>query len=66
MRVIIFFESDGKEHWLNEIKRAVWSAAALLYELLRKGVFFMRLIGDHRRDHCRDQHIRIGTLIISS
>ena len=40
MRVISFFESDRKDHWLNEIKRADWSAADFLYELLRKGDFF--------------------------
>ncbi len=40
MKVINYFDSDRKEHWLNEIKRGDWSAAAFLYELLSKGTFF--------------------------
>ncbi len=39
MRVINFFDSDRKEHWLKEIKRGDWGAAAFLYELLSKGTF---------------------------
>ncbi len=40
MRVISFFESDRKDHWLDEIRRADWGAAGFLYELLSKGTFF--------------------------
>lgn len=40
MRVINYFDSDRKDHWLNEIRKADWSAADLLYELLSKGTFF--------------------------
>lgn len=40
MRVINYFESSRKDHWLNEIRRADWSAAVFLYELLSKGTFF--------------------------
>lgn len=40
MRVINYFESDAKEHWLDEIRKGDWSAAGFLYELLSKGTFF--------------------------
>ncbi len=40
MRVINYFESDRKEHWLNEIKKGDWGAAGFLHELLSKGTFF--------------------------
>lgn len=40
MRMISYFDSEHKEHWLNEIKRSDWSAAGLLYELLSKETFF--------------------------
>ncbi len=40
MRVINYFDSDRKEHWLNEIKKSDWRAAAFLYELLSKGTFY--------------------------
>lgn len=39
-QVIDYFESDRKEHWLNEIKRSDWGAGAFLHELLKKGTFF--------------------------
>ena len=39
MRVIDYFDSDRKSHWLNEIKRGDWGAAGFLYELLSKGTF---------------------------
>ncbi len=39
MRVIDYFDSDRKGHWLNEIKRSDWGAAGFLYELLSKGTF---------------------------
>ena len=40
MRVISYFDSDRKEHWLNEIKKGDWGAAGFLHELLSKGTFF--------------------------
>ena len=40
MRVINYFESNRKDHWLSEIKKADWGAAGFLYELLSKGTFF--------------------------
>ena len=40
MRVINFFDSERQSHWLNEIKRSGWSAAAYLHELLVNGTFF--------------------------
>lgn len=40
MRVINYFDSDRKEHWLNEIKKGDWGAAEFLYELLSEGAFF--------------------------
>ena len=39
MRVINYFDSNKKEHWLSEIKRGDWKAAGFLYELLYKGTF---------------------------
>ena len=40
MKVLNYFDSDRKEHWLNEIKRGDWGAAGFLYQLLSKGNFF--------------------------
>ena len=40
MKVINYFDSDRKEHWLDEIKRADWGAAGFLHELLSNGGFF--------------------------
>ena len=40
MRVINYFDSDRKEHWLNEINRSDWRAARYLHELLKRGTFF--------------------------
>ena len=40
MRVINFFDSDRREHWLKEIRKCDWSAGTLLYKLLREGNFF--------------------------
>ena len=37
MRIIDYFESDRKEHWLEKIKKSDWAAAAFLAEMLRKG-----------------------------
>ena len=40
MQIIDYFESDRQSHWLDEIKRADWGAAAFLHELLTGGTFF--------------------------
>lgn len=40
MRIINYFESDNKDHWMNEIRKADWGAAEFLYELLSQGTFF--------------------------
>ena len=39
MKVIDYFESDRKEHWLSEIKKSDWSAGAFLYRLLSEESF---------------------------
>lgn len=48
MKIISFFESDRKEHWLREIKRSDWGAGAFLYELLSGGTFF-EAVGERSR-----------------
>ncbi len=48
MRVINYFESDKKEHWLNQIEKANWGAAVFLHELLSKGTFF-EVVGENSR-----------------
>ena len=48
MRVINYFESDKKEHWLNQIKKVNWGAAVFLHELLSKGTFF-EVVGENSR-----------------
>ena len=35
MRIIDFFTSENREHWLSEIKKSDWVAGQYLYELLR-------------------------------
>lgn len=35
MKIINYFASDNKDHWLGEIQKSDWSAGAYLYELLR-------------------------------
>ena len=35
MKIIDFYASDDKEHWLSEIQKSDWSAGKYLYELLR-------------------------------
>ena len=48
MRIINYFESDNKDHWMNEIRKADWGAAGFLYELLSKENFF-RATGESSR-----------------
>lgn len=43
MIVINYFESDKKEHWLNEINKSDWGGAKFLYELLSDNTFLMLL-----------------------
>lgn len=40
MKVIKFFESDRKAHWLAEIKKSDWRASAFLHKLLCENTFF--------------------------
>lgn len=40
MNIINYFDSSGKSHWLDEIKRCDWGAGAYLCELLENGRFF--------------------------
>lgn len=40
MRVISYYDSDNKKHWLNEIKKSDWSASAFLHKLLCENTFF--------------------------
>ena len=39
MKIINYFESGNKEHWLDEIGRADWRAAASLHRQLSGGTF---------------------------
>ena len=48
MKVIKFFESDSKEHWLEQIKKSDWSASAFLYKLLSENMFF-DAVGEHSK-----------------
>lgn len=40
MKVIDYFESGRREHWLGEIGKSDWGAGAFLHELLSRGTFF--------------------------
>ena len=40
MKVIDYFESGRREHWLAEIGKSDWGAGAFLHELLSRGTFF--------------------------
>ena len=48
MKVINYFDSDNKAHWLEEIGRSDWRAGAFLRNLLSKGAFF-DAVGEHSR-----------------
>ena len=37
MKVIEYFTTDKKEHWLSEIKKSDWGAGQFLYQLLSEG-----------------------------
>lgn len=45
MEIINYFESENKQHWLDEIKKSDWRAALFLAELLENGKFF-EMLGD--------------------
>ena len=36
MKVIEYFTTESKEHWLNEIQKSDWGAGQFLYQLLRE------------------------------
>ena len=40
MKVIDYFQSGRREHWLGEIAKSDWSAAAFLHRLLSEETFF--------------------------
>lgn len=43
MKIIEFFESTDQAHWIDEIRKGDWRAAAFLAELLEKNTFFEAL-----------------------
>ncbi len=43
MKIINYFDSADKSHWLSEIRKADWGAAKFLSELLEKGSFMETL-----------------------
>ena len=42
MKVIEYFTTENKEHWLNEIQRSDWSAGQFLYQLLHNDFNIVR------------------------
>ena len=48
MKVAEYFETDNKEHWIEEIERSDWRAGAFLGRLLRSGEFFDAVGEDSR------------------
>ncbi len=40
MKIIHLFESEDREHWLEEIGKSDWRAGAFLVRLIRSGGFF--------------------------
>lgn len=43
MKIINYFESSDRGHWLSEIKKSDWGAAVVLAEFLENGTFFEKL-----------------------
>lgn len=39
MKIIGYYSSDNKEHWLSKIKESQWSAGQFLYKLLSEDTF---------------------------
>ncbi|MBQ3889681.1 MAG: GNAT family N-acetyltransferase [Clostridia bacterium] len=48
MKVINYFESENKAHWLDELNRCDWRAGRFLHGLLRENTFF-ETVGDGSR-----------------
>ena len=48
LKVISFFETDRRDHWLAELSRSDWRAAAFLCALIREDRFF-ETFGDRSR-----------------
>ena len=40
MKVINYFDSDSKSHWLEEIKKSDWRAGMFLHKMLSENTFF--------------------------
>ena len=40
MKVISFFDSENKEHWIEEIRKSDWNAGPFLAKMLTDGTFF--------------------------
>lgn len=40
MKIINYFESGQKAHWLEEIKQSDWTAGKFLYKMLLENTFF--------------------------
>ena len=43
MKVISFYDSPDREHWLEELKKSRWKAGDFLCELISEGKFFETL-----------------------
>ncbi|MBQ9913304.1 MAG: GNAT family N-acetyltransferase [Clostridia bacterium] len=39
MKIIGYYDSDNKEHWLGKIKECEWSAGQFLHKCLKEGTF---------------------------
>ena len=48
MKVINYFDTDSKEHWINEIERSDWRAGPFLGRLLRNDEFLDAVGKDSR------------------
>jgi len=46
MKVICFFESERKAHWLAQIQKSDWGASAFLHKIISDNTFF-DLMGAH-------------------
>lgn len=48
MKIIDYFTSDNRDHWLEEIGKSDWGAGKYLYEIIRNGTV-LDLIGSSSR-----------------
>ena len=48
MKIIEYFSTDRKEHWLSELKISDWGAGQRLYEWLRDGIL-KDFVGDNTK-----------------